>query len=177
MPLCGGPFFLLLGFPAFLVEAEAGGFMVAAAELADFVGHVHDEPAFVGVVDALGDGGLEAASEGDRHERGKPIGGGGDIDYVGEVAGLLAHLFEPIAGFLEAKPILEAALFPFGEVLFGDRAAFEFLVEDALNVGEGIEPFDELDSCFAVLEAKVEVFTQGVRETGDFSGPSHKMKL
>jgi hypothetical protein len=32
-----GLFFGLLGFPAFLVEAKAGGFVVATAELADFV--------------------------------------------------------------------------------------------------------------------------------------------
>jgi hypothetical protein len=166
----------LLGLPAFLIKTEAGGFVVAAAELADLVRYVQDHSASVGVAESLGDGGVEAATEGDGEGGGEPIGRGGDIDDRLEISGLLAGVLEPIAGFLEVNPFDEAALPPFGEVLLVDRAAFEFLVQELADFREGVEPLNELGSLLAVLKAEVEVLAQGVRETGDFSSAGHTLR-
>ena len=86
-----------------------------------------------------------------------------------EVGGFFAHVREAGAGFLDLAPLFEAAPVPFREVLLEDGAAFEFLGQDLLDLGEGVEPLKELGSWLAVLEAGVELFAESVRETGDFT--------
>ena len=88
---------------------------------------------------------------------------------VGEVAGL----FE---GFLPEDPVLVAAGFPFGEVLFADGVALEAFGEDLPGFGLTVEPGDEFDALFAAVEAAVELVAEGAGEAGDFTvaGFSHR---
>ena len=67
-------------------------------------------------------------------------------------------------------PVFEAALFPFGEILFGDGAAEEFLVKDGLDLGKRIEPKEEGLSGLVVFEAAIELVADGMREASDFAG-------
>jgi hypothetical protein len=43
---------------------------------------------------------------------------------------------EELGGVVLEEPVAVAALFPFGEVLFGDGAAVEFGGEDGFDFGE-----------------------------------------
>ena len=80
-----------------------------------------------------------------------------------------------VQGLLAGLPFQEAAGFPIGEVLFVEGPAVELVTEDLLDLGQAVEPLDEADSGFAVIEALVELIAQGARETGDFTCSSHKI--
>jgi hypothetical protein len=53
-----------------------------------------------------------------------------------------------------------------------DELAFEVFVEDRLDFGKIIEPFENGFAAFVVLEAMIELIAKGVRETSDFAGAS-----
>ena len=76
---------------------------------------------------------------------------------------------EELGGVVLEEPIAEAALFPFGEVLFGDGAVVEVGGEDGFDFGEGVEPREEGFAILALFEALVELVLDGMRQTGDFS--------
>src|ERR1051325_1105293 len=86
------------------------------------------------------------------------------VEIAGEVESVLADL-----------PIVEAAAFPFGQVLRTDGAGFEFLFKGGLDFGEGIEPMTDGFGPFVVLNAAVELLTDGMREASDFAGASFQM--
>src|SRR5438552_17439832 len=108
---------------------------------------------------------------------GKRTGGGGVLkgqptgEFVGEVAGegLVAEIFfavellDEFEGVLADDPIAEAALFPFGEVLFGDRAGIELSDEEGFDFGEMIEPGQDRLGLVVVLETAVELIAEVVR--------------
>jgi len=77
--------------------------------------------------------------------------------------------------FLEAQPFEITALPPFGEVLLGDGTALELLFEDRPNVGEAIEPFDQISAWLGVSEAERQFVADGLRQACDFSntGSAH----
>ena len=72
-------------------------------------------------------------------------------------------------GLLAKEPITEAMLFPFGEVLFIDGAGVEFGREESFDLGKLVEPRENGFALFVVLDAAVELVTDGVREAADFS--------
>ena len=128
---------------------------------------------------ADGDGGFLV--QGHPHEqRGKPgVDGGGELvgegAEVGEVFGMFGQFADLLEDFLAGEPVEEAAVIPFGEVLGADGDAFEVLGEDGLDFGEGVKPLQEGHAGFAVVKALVELFAEGVGETGDFTGAFHKV--
>jgi len=95
--------------------------------------------------------------------RGRQRGRGGEIQK--EVGGL--ELEEPVA---------EAAVFPIGEVLFGDRTVVEVGGEDGFGFGKRVEPWEDGFGGESVVEFEVELFTDGMRESSDFADASvHKI--
>ena len=77
-------------------------------------------------------------------------------------------------GVLAEEPVAVATEAPLGEVCGGDGAAVEVGGEEGLDFGEGIEPVEEGWGQFAVVEAVVELFADGVGEAGDFAGAGHR---
>ena len=57
-----------------------------------------------------------------------------------------------------------------GEVLGADGAGSEMVGENLADVGEVVEPRQDLGGGLAVGEAAVELVAEGLREAGDFSG-------
>ena len=70
------------------------------------------------------------------------------------------------------EPIAEAALFPFGEVLFGDGTVIEIDSEDGFDFGERVEPGEDGFGGEAVVEFEIELFAEGMREASDFADAS-----
>src|SRR5712672_630148 len=68
------------------------------------------------------------------------------------------HELEELGGVVLEEPVAEAALFPFGEVLFGDGAAVEVGREDGFDFGEGVEPRKDGFVGLMVVETEVELF-------------------
>src|SRR5882672_5962118 len=66
------------------------------------------------------------------------------------------HELEELRGVVKEEPIAEAALFPFGEVLFGDGAAAEVSREDGFDFGEGVEPGEDRFVRLMVVKTEVE---------------------
>ena len=80
--------------------------------------------------------------------------------------------------FLAELPFGEAALAPVAEVLPADGAALELVLEESLDLGQGVEPGEEGVAGLVVAEAAVELFAEGEGETGDFTGASgHNTKV
>jgi len=98
------------------------------------------------------------------------LAGGGGCQSVA-VAGQLGGQGEDV---LADEPFLVAALTPVGEVLLGDGEGVEVLGEEGLDLGEGIEPREDLRAELAILEAGVELGAKVVGQSGDFSGAGHK---
>jgi hypothetical protein len=120
----------LLGAPAFLLEAEEGFGVVAAAEAVELEGDGEEGFALGGVVGGLGGSLLQAVAEGDGEGGGEVGGDGGVVRVCAQAGGLFAEVVDPGAGLLGAEPVGEAALAPFGEVLGGDGAGGELGGED-----------------------------------------------
>ena len=125
--------------------------------------------------------GVEGTFEGHFAQEDGVAGGDGVGEAVGEVAVGKAGEFGGVGGefagvfeeFLGGEPVEEAAVVPFGEVLGADGDAGEMFGEDGLDFGEGVEPLDEVNAGFAVVETLVELVAEVVRETGDFAGAFH----
>ena len=79
---------------------------------------------------------------------------------------------EELGGVVLEEPVAEAALFPFGEVLFGDGATFEVGGEDGFDFRERVEPGENRFLRLVVVETEVELVAYGVRDTGDFADAS-----
>jgi hypothetical protein len=76
---------------------------------------------------------------------------------------------EEMGGVIKKEPVAMAALFPFGKVLFGDRAVFEVGGDDGFDFGERVKPGENRLLGLVIMETKVELFADGVREAGDFA--------
>jgi hypothetical protein len=79
---------------------------------------------------------------------------------------------EEVGGVVLEEPVAEAALFPFGEVLFVDGAAVEFSGEDGFSFRQGVEPGEDGFVRLVVVKTEVELFADGVREASDFADTS-----
>lgn len=93
--------------------------------------------------------------------------GGGGVRLVTSAA--TGDELEELGGLVLEEPIAEAALFPFGEVLFGDGAVVEIDSEDGFDFGERVEPGEDRFGGEVVVEFEVELFADGVREASDFA--------
>jgi hypothetical protein len=173
---------VLVGFVsvAFETEAfhvEAGGLVVAAAELDDIVAEDTEGAEFalkfVGVVAVpRGEFGGVAADEDDGEMIGHATRGG-----FGEFGGIGGELGGPGEGVLLGEPLWVAALFPLVKVLLGDLPAGEIALKDCVDLGEGVEPLDETTGFFAVGETAVELGADFARETSYFAGSSHRLVI
>jgi hypothetical protein len=83
--------------------------------------------------------------------------------------GVVGHGQEGGGGDVGLEPLGVAAFFPFGEVLVADGFACEVALEDGLDFGHGVEPEEEEGAGFAIEDAEVELFADGVGEACDFS--------
>ncbi len=92
----------------------------------------------------------------------------------GNDGGGFAGGLEGAEDFLAEGPFGEGAGAPFAEVLRADRPAVELAGEDLPDLGQGIEPGEEGFGRLGVGEAVVELFADGVGETGDFAGGGHE---
>jgi len=66
-----------------------------------------------------------------------------------------------------------AGLFPGGEVLFGDGAAGELVLEDLLDVGEAVKPLDDFGAGKAVFDALAELNAGVFGQASDFADVGH----
>lgn len=156
-------------FILFFVEFELAGVLLAAAEADGFAGQGGKE------LELLGDLGREltvpvheeaAELEADHGEEGVGLAGIGDL---GVLEGVMGEVTVVAEGLLAELPGLEAALFPFGEVLRGDGAAGEVLLKGGLDFGQVVEPTDEADGGMAGIEAFVQLMADFRGEMGDFA--------
>jgi hypothetical protein len=79
---------------------------------------------------------------------------------------------EEVGSVVLEEPVTEAALFPFGEVLFGDGAVVEVCGEDGFDFGERVKPGENGFGRKGIVELEVELFAEIVRETSDFADAS-----
>jgi len=108
--------------------------------------------------------------------KGEPAG-----ELVGEGAGqgVVAEGFFVVEvagqgeGIAAGEPVGVAAVFPLGEVGWGDGLGGEVGDEDGEDLGEGVEPLEEGRAWLVVEEAAVELVADGDGEAGDFSGARH----
>ena len=155
---------LLEGKPVAL-DLEELGVEVGTADARD-VGAKFTEaiPIGFGIIGGKGASGSGVLKAGPAREFfaevfGKRLRGGLRIfEVVGEFKSLLAN-----------KPTAEAALFPFGEVLFVDGSGVEFGCEQGFDFEKIVKPRENGVGLLAVSEATVELITNGVWETGNFS--------
>ena len=86
--------------------------------------------------------------------------------YGGQFAGLGEEL-------LAGEPLLEAAVAPTGEIHFADGLTAELSVQDGPDFRKGIEPIEDFRSGTGIVEAVVDLLTDGVRQQGDFTVSNH----
>jgi len=102
---------------------------------------------------------------------------GGVVGHVadsgGEVGGFVGKRGEFFEEFLAGLPLEEAAVTPVGDVLLANGLAVEGLAEDGFDVGDGVEPFDEIAGGGGAFEAAVEFVADGAGEAGDFGDAGH----
>ena len=157
-------FFLTVPFvaPLFFGEADAAAVVVFAAEAGGFTQDALEAfPALVGVGDFVEF--LDGGEELDGQQGAEAVGEGHAVVLdeaflvYFEFLGLLDEGLDLFAGLLEAEPGLIAAGFPLGEVLRRDGAGIEFLFEDRFDLGDSIEPGEDVVGGLAVVEALVEL--------------------
>jgi len=164
---------LLLPIHAILFQADAGGAVLGATELGELLGDAEDGLALfggVGAVEGLGKEAVKGDQDGDGGAVGQSDRPGAGI----EIIGLFDELGDPGTGLIVPQPILEAALAPVAEILFGDGTSAEIGSETFLGVGKSIEPVDKAGAGFAIGEAMVQLFADVSGETGDFSEAAHE---
>jgi len=144
-----------------VVAAEAGDVGAKFAKAGPVGGRVG-----LGGEEALGGGGiLEGCPTGEL------VGDGAGEFLVTEGVLVLGRTQEG-EGVLAGQPVSEAAVAPFGEILLGDGMAIELGIEDGLDARDGVEPIKDGLGWLTVAEASVELFTNVVREAGDFTDAS-----
>lgn len=111
----------------------------------------------------------EEAAELGGQDAGEIVGQGaaqaGFVDFGGGVG----EGFGGFGQFLGDLPFEVAALAPGGEVLFVDGGAVEVVVEGFEDVGQGVEPVDNLGRRLAFFQAEAEFVADVGRELGDFA--------
>ena len=141
----------------------------------------------------FGQVGAELAQEGPSHvslalgelachygvARGQPEGQGfreGWTVLRGQLRCVLAEALGQSESFLLDQPVAVTALFPVGEILGIDRAALEISLQDGMDLGQSVEPFEQAGAGLAVEQALVELVAEGAGEPGDFTVAGHRGK-
>ena len=88
----------------------------------------------------------------------------------------LVHLFRQerhVAGVFAqiapGEPFLETALAPFAQVLLADGDAGEVGLHDLLDLGQGVEPGEQLGAWLGAIEAFIQLVADKAGEAGDFA--------
>jgi hypothetical protein len=89
---------------------------------------------------------------------------------VVEWGGIFGSLGKEFGGGLADSPLAEAAFSIFGEVPRVNGLAFEGLLEERLDFGQGIEPGEDSVFGLAVVESAVKLVANIAGEAGDFAG-------
>ena len=91
---------------------------------------------------------------------------------------LFGEGLEPLEALLLQEPVLVAGTAPVGDVLMGDGVAPEEVGHDGFGFGQTVHPWEDGAAEFAVVEAVVELFAEGVGEAGDlaYSG-GHSLRV
>ena len=82
----------------------------------------------------------------------------------------IVEALNEIQSVLADEPVAVAAMAPLGQVDFVEGATVEAGGKHGLDFGDGVEPFEDGVGLLAVVESAIELFTDVVREVGDFSG-------
>lgn len=169
----GLAFFFALGlgfFPSVAAFLELGvaGLAVVAAEAGEFaidLGEAVEARLAVHVLreDVFGEAGKFQGEEG-----GEAFGEVLALGLIFQEFGLVGEAVGKVLGMLEAEPVLVAAFAPFAEVGFVDGIAFEVFLENGLDGGEGVEPFEDFVGWVAVDEVLADLFADFKGEAGDF---------
>jgi hypothetical protein len=117
------------------------------------------------------------SAQGDGEAGGEPEGyfvGGRAFGGAVEGAGVGVHAAEGFDGVLLVEPLVVAAEPPVGEVRFGDGLAFKLGIQQSLDLGQGVEPEEDLLAFLAILEAKVNLPANEPRQPSDFAISCHK---
>jgi hypothetical protein len=155
-----------LQFGTSLLKPQTFGIAVGPTQLRELLGDRDDGFGLLRRI--VGSKGLlEQTTERHGERDGGTIGQVVRTGVIVQLVGFLDELRDPVAGLLVAQPILEAALFPFGEVGLIDGASVEVGGEGVFDFGEAVEPVDEAGAGLAIGEAVVEFFADGAREAGD----------
>jgi hypothetical protein len=153
-------------------EFKASLILVGFVEGGD-VGEQFDEVFMGEFLAGIGLEGLEKALGGEGG-----VTGGQATSSASESAGVTGIFLEEFERDLFGEPVLEAGGAPVGEVLGGDGGGGEFGIEDYFDGGKPVEPGEEVGSGLMIADTAVELFAEGVRETGNFAGDetggSHK---
>jgi len=149
-------------FEAAVADEVAHGFAKTLQLVAELPGHL--------ALRLFKDGGV-AGDQGRFYVIGNA---GSQADKFLAVSLKILHIAQPLAVGL---PVKKAALLPLGEVDLVDGVSFEISFKDFFDFGEGVEPGDESDAGFAIIEAAVEFFAEVAGEAGDFTVESHKKQL
>src|SRR6266446_1134035 len=152
-----------------VLQVQAFGGQFGAAEAGNVGAKLAQPSPFGGRVLLVGDErfGRGGVVEGD------PMSESG-ADGIGQ--GLMAEglfiieVLNEIESVLADEPVAVAAMAPLGQVDFVEGASVEAGGEHGLDFGDGVEPFEDGVGLFAVVEAAIELLTEVVRESGDFSG-------
>ena len=145
--------------------------MVGVAQLGDVLGQGAEEAELAAEV---GDGSAVVPSLHDREvtdgDEGAQMVAEAGRGAGCELLGIGGEGLELFKSFLAGAPFLIAAGAPFREVLGADRAAGEVLGKDLADVGEVVEPGEDLGGGLSVGEAAVELVAERLGEAGDFAG-------
>ena len=90
--------------------------------------------------------------------------------------GLIVEIGEEIDGVLAVLPLGKTARAPVGEVLLCNGPAGKVIVDDLPGLGKGVKPVEDGFIILGGFEAPIELFADGMRETGDFSS-SHNESM
>lgn len=143
--------------PALVTTEDADDFADGFAETAGAITRVFG---FVGIGAREGNGILVQESCGKR---------------FGQFGGITVGVLNVNASFLMGLPVVKAALLPFSEIGGADRLRVEMGFKDIFDFGDVVEPIDEGDAWFAIVEALVEFVANVAWETGDFTSAGHEL--
>src|SRR5437867_5310181 len=149
-------------------KREAFGKKIAAAEPRELSAELAKPKPSGFRIFFLGDHGLGRSGQMNGDPAGEFGGQGTGQVFVAESM-LVVEVLDELEGELLLLPLAEAALPPFGEIDGVNGLIFKVFLEDGLDLGHGAEPLDEGFGVMAILKALVNLFTDGVGETSDFS--------
>ena len=158
------------------VEVDAAAPVVGVLQAGEFAGEVlQARQVFVGILDRPQ--GVEGLADFEEKKAAHGFVGVAALVVFFDFHVLFGEGVEPVEALLEEKPILVAAVPPFGKVLVGDGFSGVKFGEDFFCSGEVVEPGEDGAAEFAGFEAAVELFADGGGEAGDFAYSCDHIKV